>query len=182
MIKHFVTKANHLYAFSPTFKNGSILSSRGLCQLSLTANAWAFMKKHAQSICGIKLLTATISLSVELRVLSLCLVDLSKENPVPMVIAPPVCPIISGCTANNVSTYQLKTPIPLATVSVVTHASTKWQSLRQSSMSGPLTLVVRNAMLRDMSGFALLNPFCCDVVECFGSCLVKFHRILINFK
>ena len=129
--------------------------------LLLTANPWAFMKRCAQSICGIKLSTATISLSVELRVFSLCLVDLSKGNPIPMVIVPPVCPFISGCTANNASTYQLKTPVPsAASISgnsrVLRRYSTKWQSLRQSSMSGPLTLVVRNAMLRDMSSLALL--------------------------
>ncbi len=38
IIKHFVTKANHLYAFHPTFKNGSIFSSRGLCQAPAGGN------------------------------------------------------------------------------------------------------------------------------------------------
>ena len=129
--------------------------------LLLTANPWAFKKRCTQSICRIKLSTATIYLSVELRVFSLCLVDLSKGNPVPMVIAPPVCLFISGCTANDASTYQLKTPVPSAASingnpCVLRRYSTKWQSLRQLSMSGPLTLVVRNAMLRDVSGLALL--------------------------
>ncbi len=128
---------------------------------SLTANPWAFRKRCTQSICGIKSSTGTISLYVELRVLSLCLVDLSKGNPVPMVIAQPVCPFISGCTANDASTYQLKTPVPSAASingnpRVLRRYSTKWQSLRQSSLSNPLTLVVRNAMLRDISGLALL--------------------------
>ena len=128
--------------------------------LSLTTNPWAFINKWAQSICGIKSSTTTISPYVELQVLSLCLVDLSKGNPLPMVIAPPVCPLISGCTANNASTYQLKTPVPSAPSIngrslVLLSYSTIWRSLRQSSISGPLTLVVKNVMARDMSGLAL---------------------------
>ncbi len=124
--------------------------------LLLTANPWAFKKRCTQSICGIKSSTATISLSVELHVFSLCLVDLSKGNPVPMVIAPPVCPFISGCTLNDASTYQLKTPVPLA-ASINSNPcklrrySTKWQSLRQMSMSGPLTLAAGNGKINRIS-------------------------------
>ena len=129
--------------------------------LSLTSNPCALIKRRAQSICGIRSSTATISLSVELRVLSLCFVDLSKGNPLPMVIAPPVCPLISGCTANDASTYQLRTPV-LSPPSingnsrVAQRYSITWRSLHQSSMLGPLTLVVRIAIASDMSGLALL--------------------------
>jgi hypothetical protein len=65
-------------------------------------------------MADMKLSAPTISVSVELRVLSFCLVELTMGKPRPRHSPPPECPRMLGCTANDVSTHYLKMPLPLA--------------------------------------------------------------------
>jgi hypothetical protein len=52
--------------------------------------------------------------SVELRVFSFCLVEVTMGNPRPIVRPPPVCPRIPGWTAKDPSTHHFKMPVPEA--------------------------------------------------------------------
>jgi hypothetical protein len=56
----------------------------------------------------------TISVSVEILVLSFCLVELTMGNPRPKDRPHPECPRMLGWTANDVSTRHFKMPLPLA--------------------------------------------------------------------
>jgi hypothetical protein len=56
----------------------------------------------------------TISDSVELWVLSFCLVKLTMGNLLPKDRLPPLCPHMLGWTANVASTHHFKMPVPLA--------------------------------------------------------------------
>jgi hypothetical protein len=106
------------------------------------------MKYLVQQIAGMQSSTATSSASVELRVLSFCLVDVTMGNPRPNDSPPPVCPLISGCTAKDPSTHHLSMPVEAALnisgrVLVPQRYLIIWANLVQSSVSGSLTLVVR---------------------------------------
>ena len=56
----------------------------------------------------------TSSVSVELRVLSFCFVEITIGNPRPKYNPPPECPRMLGWTANDASTHHFKMPLPLA--------------------------------------------------------------------
>ena len=121
-------------------------------------------KWRVQMIIGIMSSTPTNSLSVELLVFSFCLVDVEIGKPLPIVKPPPVCPRIFGCTANEASTYHISNPSLSApntkglTLSFLKY-SIRCLSFSQSSLSGALTLVVRNATDRHVSGLALLVTY-----------------------
>jgi hypothetical protein len=105
--------------------------------------------------------TETSSNSVELRVFSFCLVEVTMRNPRPIVRPPPVCPRIPGCTAKDPSTHHSKMPVPEALstsgrVFVPLRYLIMWDSFFQSSVSGYLTLVVRYATAVQVSGLARL--------------------------
>ena len=117
------------------------------------------MKYLVQHTAGMQSSTATISDSVELRVLSFCFVELTMGKPLPMLRPPPVCPRISGCTPNDPSIHHLSIPPPLAlkvrgNFLVPLMYFIRWVNLDQSSVSGSLTLVVRNAIAVQVSGLA----------------------------
>jgi hypothetical protein len=61
------------------------------------------MKYQVQQIAGMKSLAPTISNSLELRVLSFCLVTLMMGSPLPEDRPPPLCPHMLGWTANAAS-------------------------------------------------------------------------------
>jgi hypothetical protein len=82
--------------------------------LSWTWYPWASMKYRVQQIASIKWSAPTISDSVELQVLSFCLVKLTMGNPLPKDRPPPLCPHMLGWTANAASTHHFKMPVLLA--------------------------------------------------------------------
>ena len=117
------------------------------------------MKKYrVHSMEGIILLIPTNSLSVDLRIFSFCLVEETMGNPQPRVNPPPVWPRIFGCIANDASTYHSSQPFCDPRVHFISDVarrySIKCHSFLQSSMSGDLTRVVRNAIAVDVSGRA----------------------------
>ena len=76
--------------------------------------ALGFHEYRVQQIAGMKSSAPTISVSVELRVLSFCLVELTMGNPLPKDNPPPECPRMLGWTANDASTHHFKMPLALA--------------------------------------------------------------------
>ncbi len=80
--------------------------------LSWTWYPWASMKYWVQQIAGMKSLAPTISDSVELQVLSFCLVKLTMGNPLPKDRPPPLCPHMLGWTANAASTHHHGNHVP----------------------------------------------------------------------
>jgi hypothetical protein len=108
--------------------------------------------------------TPTTSLSVELLVFNFCFVKTEKRNPLPIVSLPPVCMRMFGCTANEASMYHINSPLLSAPKTrgqsrSPLKYSIRWQSFNQSLVSGALTLVVRNAIARHVSGLALLVTY-----------------------
>jgi hypothetical protein len=115
-------------------------------------------------MAGMKSSAPTISVSVELRVLSFCLVELTIGKSCPRDSSPPKCPRMLGCTANYASTHHFRMPLPLALrisdiVQVPLMYLIKWTNLFQSSLSGARTLVVRNAIEVQVSGMARLVEY-----------------------
>jgi hypothetical protein len=115
--------------------------------LSWSWYPWASMKYWVQQITGMKSSAPTISDSVELQVLSFCLVDLTMGNPLTKDSPPPLCPHMLGWTVNAASTHHFKMPVPLAlrisgSVHLPLRYFIRWISLFQSSLSGACTLVV----------------------------------------
>ncbi len=108
--------------------------------------------------------TPTNSLSVELLVFNFCYVETEMGNSLPSVNPPPVCLHMFGCTANGASTYHINNP-SLSAPKITGRSrsplrySIRWHSLSQSSVSGALTLVVRNAIAKHVSGQALLVTY-----------------------
>ncbi len=112
---------------------------------------WASMKYWVQQITGMKSSAPTISDSIELWVLSLCLVELTMGNPLPKDRPPPLCPCILGWTANATSTHHFIMPVPLAlrisgSMHVLLRYFIRWTSLFQSSLLGARTLGIKNAI------------------------------------
>ena len=73
----------------------------------------------------------------------------------------PVCPLILGCTANDASIHHFKMPLPLAlsvkgSRLVPLKYFIKCINYFSSSLSGVLTLVVRNDIEVHVSGLARL--------------------------
>jgi hypothetical protein len=115
-------------------------------------------------MAGMKSSAPKISVSVELRVLSFCLVELTMGNPHPRDNPPLECPRMLGCTANDASTHHFRVPLPLALrisgiVRVPLMYLIKWTKLFQLSMSGAHTLVVRNAIAVQVSGLDRLIEY-----------------------
>jgi hypothetical protein len=106
----------------------------------------------------------TLSVSVELQVLSFCLVELTMGNPRPRDNPPPECPRMLGCTANDASTHHFIMPLPLSLrTSGIVRAPLmyliKCTNLFQLSLSGARTLVVRNASAVQVSDLARLVEY-----------------------
>ena len=132
-----------------------------LRRLYLTLQPCAAMKYWVQHISGMKPSTATISVSMEIFVLSFCFVELTIGNPHPKDKTPPECPLILGWTANDASTHHLKIPFPLVLrvseilcVPLMYHI--RCTNSTQSSLLGAHTLVVINTMAVQVSSLALL--------------------------
>jgi hypothetical protein len=111
-----------------------------------------------------KLSAPTISVYVELLVLSFCLVELTMGNPHPKDRPPPDCPLMLGWTANDTSTHLFKIPLPLAlTISGIVRVPMmyliRWNNLVQSSLSGSRTLVIKNAIVVQVSGISRLLTY-----------------------
>jgi hypothetical protein len=122
------------------------------------------MKYRVQHITGMKLSAPTIYVSVELLVLSFCLVEITMGNPHPKDRPPPECPRMLGWTANDASTHHFKMPLPLAlTISSIIQVPLMylimWTNLVQSSLSGSRTLIVKNAIAVQVSGLARLVAY-----------------------
>jgi hypothetical protein len=121
-------------------------------------------KYRVQRTMGIMLSTATNLLSVELHVFNFCLVEILIGKPLPIVNTPPVWLRILGCTANEASTYHINTPLPSAlkirgqSLSMLRYFI-RWLNFLQSSISGALTLVVRNEIAVLTSGLARLLTY-----------------------
>ncbi len=103
-------------------------------------------------------------LSVELFVFNFCFHEATMGNPQPIVNPPPVWQCMFGCTANKASTYHINSPSFSAlrtrgqSWSPLKY-SIRWHNFSQSSVSGALTLLVRNAMFRQVSGLACLVTY-----------------------
>ena len=90
---------------------------------------------------GILSFTPTSLASVELVVLSFCLVDIAISAPVPRVITPPMCDFMSLWTANDAPTLQYIVPVLSHPSTSVSHRCFITRpNLLLSSMSGDCTL------------------------------------------
>ena len=110
----------------------------------------ASMKYFDQIAWGNASSAPTSSPSVELRTFTFCFVEVLVVAPFPKVMTVPVCPLQSGCTVYEASTYHLmvdrsstfrvnfKYNVPRRYCSTL-------RSFSQLSSSGFLTQVVRNA-------------------------------------
>jgi predicted lysophospholipase L1 biosynthesis ABC-type transport system permease subunit len=121
----------------------------------------AFTKYCIQQIAGMKSSAPTISVSIELLVLSLCLVELTMGNRHSKDRPPPKCPRILVLTVNDSSTNHFKMPLPLALnisgiVRVPMMFLIRWTNLVQSSLSGSLTLIDNNAITVQESSLGCL--------------------------
>jgi hypothetical protein len=122
------------------------------------------MKYRDQQIAGMKSSDSTISVSIELLVLSFCLVELTMGNTRPKDRPPPECPRMLGWTANDASTHHLKMPLPLAlTISGIVRVPLmyliRWTELVQSSLSVSSFLIVKSAIVVQVSGLARLMAY-----------------------
>ena len=157
---------------------------------SKTLYPWAFKKYRVQQISGMKSSAPTISVSVKLRVLSFCFVELTMGNPRPKDNPPPECPRMLGWTANNVSTHHFKIPIPLAlrisgSVRVPLMYLIMWTILAQLSSSGAQTIVVGNATAVQVSGLASLvayTVFSARLLNCKVLFCSSFSQSLSNLN
>ena len=101
----------------------------------------AFKKYQIQQIAGMKLSAPTSSVSVELRVLIFCFVELTIGNPHPKDNPPPESPRMLVWTANYAFIHQFKLMLPLevrnsSRVSVHLIYLIMWTILAQLSRSG----------------------------------------------
>ena len=122
---------------------------------------WASNQYLVHSIAGIQSSTATIPVSVELRLFSFCFVELKMGNPLTVDRPTPVCPLMFGCTANDPSIHNFSIPLPLKlSVSggflVRMIYFIRCTKFSQSSFSGSLNLVVRNKIVVQVSDLACL--------------------------
>jgi hypothetical protein len=131
-------------------------------------------------MAGMKSSAPTISVSVELRVLSFCLVELTMGKPRPRDSPPPECPRMLGCTANYASTHHFRIPPPFALrtsgiVRVHLMYLIKWTNLFKLSLSGDHTLVVRKVIAVQVSGLDRLVKYHILV-------LLELFTIFIHFE
>jgi hypothetical protein len=106
---------------------------------------------------GIISLTPANLLSVQFFVLNFCFHEATMGNPQPIVNPPPVWPHMFGCTANKASTNHINSP----SFSALRTRGQSWSPLKYSIRwhNFSLTLVVRNAMFRQVSGLARLVTY-----------------------
>jgi hypothetical protein len=134
-----------------------------MCFVYLLLEALPFFSKRMELLLAWNKMLS-ISFSVELRVLSFCLVELTMGKPHPRDSPPPECPRMLGCTANDASTHHFRMPLPLTLrisgiVRVPMMYLIKLTNLFQSSLSGARTLVVRNTIAVQVSGLARLLEY-----------------------
>ena len=101
----------------------------------------SLQKYRVQNIACMRSSAPTSSVSVELRVLIFCFVEVTMVNPRPKYNPPPEFPHVLVWTANNVSTNHFKIPLPLAlqissSVRMPLIYLIMWTILAQSSRSG----------------------------------------------
>ena len=102
-----------------------------------------------------------ISVSSELLVLRLCLVELKIVNTLSIDITQPVQPIMFGYTVIDPSIQNFSMPLPLALrisgrLLVPLIYFIIWTNLAQSSLSDSLTLAARNETSVHLSGLTHL--------------------------
>ena len=104
---------------------------------------------------------------------SLCFIDVEMKDPFPSEVVPPVWLLVLGWTPKEPSTHHLTIFVESALkirggVSVARKYLIKCASLVQSSSSGKITLVVRNATVVWISGQAcLVANYIRDIVTDF---------------
>ena len=130
--------------------------------LSFTWYPCASRKCLVHTTCDISSSTPTNSALVELLVLSFCLVKSEFAAPRPKVNVAPVWLFMSLCTANYASTChrsipELSIPSMSGNLIVARRYFITCVSFFQSSVSGSLTLVHRNATDSCRSGLACFN-------------------------
>ena len=106
----------------------------------------------------------TTLVSVELLVLIFCFVQLTIGNPHLKDKPPSECSRILGCTAKNASTNYFKISLPLSlrfseSLRVPLMFHIRCTNLAQLSSLGANTLVVRNVMVVQVSGLAILLEY-----------------------
>jgi hypothetical protein len=134
----------------------------------------SFQEKPCPTDCGMKSSEPTSSVSVELRVLSFCLMALTTGKPLPRDNPPPECPRMLGWTAKEASTHHLRMPLPSAlrisgSFRVPRRYFIRCTNFLQSCSSGCCTLEVRNATEVQVSGLARLvanNVFATKLWNC----------------
>ena len=117
---------------------------------------WAFNQYLVRIMSGIQSYTAGISVSVEICVLSFCFVELTIINPLHIDKPPPVWPLMFGCTANDppIHNFSMQFLLELRIIGrflVYLIYLIIWTNLTQLSLSGYLTLVVRNKIAVQVS-------------------------------
>jgi hypothetical protein len=122
------------------------------------------MKYRVQQIPGMESSAPKIFVSVELLVLSFCLLELTMGNPRPKDRPPPECPSMLGWTVNDVSTHHFKMLLPLALkingiIQLPLMYLIRWTNLVQSSFLGSCTLVAKNAIAVQVSSLAGLVAY-----------------------
>ena len=125
---------------------------------------WDFIKYRVQQITGMNSSESTRSVSVELRVLNFCFVELTVGNPLPKDNPPPECPGVLGWIAKDASTHNFKITLLLTlrmsgSSCVPLMYLIMWTILSQSYRSGAFTLVVRNSTAVQVSGLARLVEY-----------------------
>jgi hypothetical protein len=148
----------------PFFSKRNVLLLSWNKTLSWTWYHWASMKYQVQQIAGMKSLAPTISDSVELRVLSFCLVKLTRRNPLCKDRPLPLCSCMLEWTANAASIHHFKMPVPLALrirgrMHVPLRYFIRWTSFLQSSLLGAHTLIIMNAIAVQVLGLAHLVAY-----------------------
>ena len=123
---------------------------------SKTSHPWAFNQYLVRIMSGIQSYTAGISVSVEICVLSFCFVELTIINPLHIDKPPPVWPLMFGCTANDppIHNFSMQFLLELRIIGrflVYLIYLIIWTNLTQLSLSGYLTLVVRNKIAVQVS-------------------------------
>ena len=141
------------------------------------------MKYWVLQIAFMKLLTPTISVSVELSMLRFCFVELTIGNPCPKDKPPPEFPRISIWTENDASTHHFKISIPLAlrvseSLRVPLMYHMRCTKLVWFSSSGDCAFVFINVIAVQVSVLSLLVAHKVFAVICFNSTNFSWYSLL----
>ena len=129
--------------------------------ISLSWKPWACRKLFVHSRMDMKTLAATSLVSVQLLVLSFCLIELEITMPEPRVMQPPKCLLQLEWVPCEPLTYHLAVLVQ-SLFKIKGKSGVAWRyhiikcSFFQLSWSGHVTQVVRNATTIAMSGWACL--------------------------